>query len=352
MDRAECADRREPARRTARTVAYAFDARANSFDFVRFFLAACVIVSHCFGASGRHDPLRWITRGQVTLGGAAVDAFFTISGFLIARSWETSGNGRVYFLRRARRIYPAFLAAGLFCIVVVGPLTSRAPFADLLPNIGHNLRRLAALGEPVVPHIYQGTLSMGHPNSVVWSIRYEFLCYCLIPVLALAGMFRRPQRMVALVASLYAIHLLWLHFAGISPNGPRVLCYFAVGMAYWVCRRSIPLAPPIAWFATAAVALSFVKGFEYVLPIAGTYLLFMFALRRGPLNQFGVRGDLSYGVYLYGFPMQMLITLAAGGRLGPLPLTLLTLLAATLCAYASWHAIEKRFLRSRIRSHV
>ncbi len=68
--------------------------RANSLNFLRLILASCVIFSHTpylvMGAKVDEHPL---VHNFYVFGDYAVNAFFCISGFLIAHSAYRSGAG-------------------------------------------------------------------------------------------------------------------------------------------------------------------------------------------------------------------------------------------------------------------
>ena len=78
--------------RDARPLQVAFDTKHNSLTLARFIFAAMVVVSHSFPLGGFHnnsDPwFAWSNR-QTDLGALAVDAFFLISGFLVAKSYDS-----------------------------------------------------------------------------------------------------------------------------------------------------------------------------------------------------------------------------------------------------------------------
>jgi peptidoglycan/LPS O-acetylase OafA/YrhL len=245
-----------------------------------------------------------------------------------------------------RRIYPGFIASGLFCILIAGPLASPDHIAE---NALRNIRRILTLGEPIVPHIYASTMAAGHPNPVVWSIRYEFLCYAAVPLLAAAGALRRPSRAAWLFAAVYAYAAMLYATRGICPDGPRVLCCFLSGVVYWLFRSRVPLSRGLALASVGMLLLGCWRGFATVIPFAGAYLMFASAFHPGKLNNAARPGDLSYGIYLYGFPVQMLVMQLYRGGIGPLPLACLTLPLAASCAFVSWHVVEKPFLRARNR---
>src|SRR5215207_5054601 len=83
--------------------------RLNNFDFLRFLLAALVILSHSYPllwGNNEREPLSLLTGGQLSFGEFAVNGFFILSGFLIAQSWENSRTVSSYFKKRFLRIYP------------------------------------------------------------------------------------------------------------------------------------------------------------------------------------------------------------------------------------------------------
>src|SRR5437868_15404149 len=78
--------------------------RRNNFDLLRLVAALSVIFSHAFllaENSQDHDPLMILTGGQAVLGVAGVFVFFTISGYLISQSFETTRSPLVFLAKRA-----------------------------------------------------------------------------------------------------------------------------------------------------------------------------------------------------------------------------------------------------------
>src|SRR5689334_4137527 len=85
----------------------------NNFGAMRLFFAALVLFAHCYPLVGAStaDPLYRATSRQTTLGSIAVDGFFLISGYLIARSWARSRSATDFIRKRILRIYPGYLVA-------------------------------------------------------------------------------------------------------------------------------------------------------------------------------------------------------------------------------------------------
>src|SRR5947199_6867638 len=107
--------------------------RDNNFDLLRLLAALSVIFSHAFllaENSQDHDPLMLLTGGQAVLGVAGVFVFFTISGYLIAQSFEATPSPPVFLAKRALRIFPGLLACLAVCVFVIGPMVTSLPLRD------------------------------------------------------------------------------------------------------------------------------------------------------------------------------------------------------------------------------
>ncbi|MEW6466367.1 MAG: hypothetical protein AB1434_10785 [Pseudomonadota bacterium] len=68
------------------------------------------------------------------------------------------------------------------------------------------------------------------------------------------------------------------------------------------------------------------------------------------LRRAGRFGDLSYGLYIYAFPVQQTTLWLTGGRLGPLASLLLAAGVTVVLAFLSWHLVEKWALRFKPRT--
>lgn len=345
----------------------------NNFDAMRFGLAAAVILSHSFDLLGRPNPFAVFARGQVGLGQVAVDSFFIISGFLITQSYLHSRSTVDYLWKRVLRIHPAFIVAGVVSLAFFGWLpTGFSPrYWDQVDPVGFSLR-LLTLQTLWVPHTFT-TNYWPYVNSAVWTIQYEFVCYLLVVVLGAIGLFERRARLSAVVAALFAASLvhqfslgallarfptnplftyeeMWV--GGTPAWYPHFFAYFGTGMLCHAWKDSIRYSNAGAAVALTVLlaALAVVPAYAIVMPAAGAYLIFWFAFNRAiPLQHFGRRGDFSYGVYVYGWPVQQTVIWAFAGRLPPIALFALATAGATLLAVGSWRLIEEPCLRLKRR---
>lgn len=327
--------------------------RDNNFDFIRLILAMIVCLVHAAELS-QQSLLKPI--GLVLSSKLAVDAFFVISGFLIFMSYERTSSLRRYAIKRARRIYPAYLCIILLCAFGLFTLSelpveqyfSAYWFKYLLANL-----TLLNFLAPSLPGVFENNLLQA-VNGALWTIKIEVMFYCSVPLIVwFAQRFGRLPVLLGLftLSSLYSL-VLW-HFYAQSQNEvfaflerqlPGQLRYFLAGafiyyyLAYF--ERHVKWLVPLAislYLASVWVPLRLIE------PLALAVLVLFVALF-GYAGNFGKYGDFSYGAYICHFPIiQILVSLGLysySPLLGLLASVLLTLIAAV----AMWHLVEKRFL--------
>ena len=360
--------------------------RRNNFNFLRVVLAILVIWSHSYPLLfGSHtlDPLQRILRKQYDLpndhaidtGHLAVCGFFVISGYLVTMSWQRSHGFYDYMKKRILRIYPGYIATVLFCFLIVGPISAPSIHgynAGLVPLAKRNVVGLVTLGLPVVPPVFVGS---PYPNAIdgsLWTIRFEFGCYLMVTILGSLAYFCRrflPRKVIRTLPVCFFVVVLGIY----SANCPgqvggrlaghhfvldglakflRLFVYFVSGMCFYLYRDKVRYSRSIFLLSLGALAASvyILPVLPYTLPIFGAYALLYVAFLKGPLNQFGRNTDISYGLYLYAFPIQQLLVQHYGSRLSTLTLFVSALLVTCCFAFLSWFLIEKPCLQFKKRS--
>ncbi len=323
--------------------------RINHFDALRLFFALLVVFSHCYDVTntGAVEPLALLTRNQLHFGAFAVNCFFLISGFLIATSWD-QGHGLVDFLRkRVFRIYPGFVAACIVCAFIFAPLSTGDPVAYLrqidLPRFAMRAAMLRTLDLPdtfpINPH--HGI------NVPLWTIAYEFLCYLLVAALGATRIVRRRWVVAALYAGAVAGLALWpANRVGALSDLLRFTTFFLGGMCFHLYRDRLPWSG--RWLVTALAVLVATcltgNGLGIAMATFGAYVLFHVAFLPARPFRAARFGDLSYGVYLYGWPIQQWVVYFLGGSTHPVVAFVASLGPLALVALLSWRCIERPFL--------
>lgn len=346
------------------------ESRQNNFDFLRLFLATVVIFSHNYHfLQGNHpnEPVLLWTHQQADGGAIAVDFFFVISGFLITISWINSKGLWDFLKKRILRIYPGFIVVSLFCALVVAPLGAPgfaeyfhyfrpAEFVKHLPTL--HLDGLPYYRPDGAPYLFANTKLPSVVNGSLWTIEYEFKCYLLVALLGLIGAYRQRAVPLALfVAAFAAYNMQQLFHIGVSEDAKlpivgnlahlmRFSSYFLAGMVVYLYRDTLPHAKKWFLLSLVLVLIGSPRALCFVLPLFGTYALLYLAFDRSlKLERFGERGDLSYGTYLYAFPVQQLFVTFFPGRFNVVTLFLAAFPVTLLLAALSWFGVERPFLR-------
>ena len=340
--------------------------RDNNFNFLRLLFASLVILTHsCDIIDGNtHREILSRLSHTTTFGTVAVDGFFLLSGFLIVQSWQRQPSFGEFLRKRALRIYPAFIVASLVCAFLVGPYAANAAAYFRRLNPGLLCLGMLFLKVPVVPRTFVG-LHYGCINGSVWTISHEFYCYLLVPLLAGLGFVKHRRWWLgfSLVLLLFSVafpahppsHPLGIFWGILLPESPeqmfRLMACFCAGGCFYLFRDELRYRR--VWLVAAAVVLGLClcngPCASLALPTVGAYLLFglAFADLRF-LDSFKSQADVSYGVYLYGWPVQSLL-IWYFLDVSPWEVSAATFIICLGLGWLSWHAVERPFLRMKAR---
>lgn len=324
------------------TLADAWAGGRNHFNLIRLVAAWMVIWSHAWAITGTpgNDPFAHLTLTR-SAGAFAVDVFFVISGFLVAASFERHG-WREFLIARALRIYPALIVCTLLTVCVLGPLLTTASDYWRDPTTWRYLAGNATLwrAEFWLPGVFE-TLPRTAVNGSLWTLPIEGRLYVALLFAGLLGMLKPWRYALAwAVALAVACAYAWRH----APL-PEWLAYlvwvtafFITGTLLWVWRARLALG--WRYLLPLLLAAAVARGTPWFVPAYfatvayGTFCVAFLA--RLPATG---RTDLSYGLYLYGWPMQQLALLA--GAVTPVANTLAATALALACAALSWFLVEK-----------
>src|SRR5579864_464273 len=339
---------------------------ANNFDFLRLVAAVIVIYSHSYliaSGSQRSEPLVWATGNQCTLGLVGVFVFFVISGYLVTESYCRSPYPAGFVLRRFMRIYPALIPNGLFCAFILGPIVTSLPLAAYFaaPELWKFLGEYARLwpGPLGLPGVLFANTTVGLLiNGSFWTLIFEVMMYATVLILGVARSLRLSTSVFLLVLGIAAIwyderhSLMWLDYLR---GWLWMLSHFAAGMVMYFLRGRIAFRWYWALLALAGLVLISRVGREFItfFAIPGGYLTIYAATRYCPALDYSRHvGDLSYGIYIYGWPCEQFVMWLSGGKAAWWQVFLGTLALVIPLAWLSWHGIEKwalRWVRGRRR---
>lgn len=321
--------------------------RVAGLDVVRGIAILLVMLRHAF-------PDVFPGAGVV-----GVVVFFTLSGYLITGVLhrELQAKGRVdfkrFYLRRARRLLPALLAL----VVVFAVVTL------VFDPLGERDKLLRTV---VVLVTFTGNLPIGGVSPAAfhgWTLATEEQFYLLWPALLAFSWVRNRTGAVLVVTALGALAACTATLVWLWPDADNA---YALPTSWFVCfvigaatRLELTTAPrwavPIALTGLAVLSVVPLRGHALTYLVAGpaiaactAVLLLVFSRWEQvatPLRPLVALGVLSYGAYLWNYPLTLWLRPELGAAAGPVA-AVLTIVAAAL----SWRYVEEPVMRRGSRS--
>lgn len=335
----------------------AFDPRNNALNAWRLVLATGVILEHSWPLTGR----KLFPPADQLLTQVWVDGFFAISGFLIASSWVRNPSLREFSVARALRIFPGLWVCLFVVAFVIAPigvaiqggspgelLWSRGPIDYVLNNSVLNVYHTGIAGTPRnVP--YPGVW-----DGVLWTLIFELLCYVAVALAGLAGLLNRRWPAAAVFALFLGLSALVSYPVAAVPTVLQMVARFSLVFAAGTLLHQFRDAIPARWswvaVSTAVVVAAGLLTPNYrvlaALPLAYAVVTSGALLHHQRLR---LRTDLSYGVYIYAWPMQQLLVICGMGFLDPPVFAMVAAVVTLPLATLSWFLVEKRALSVKSR---
>ena len=329
--------------------------RDNSFDFLRYLFAFSLILVH-FCTLTETEQF-WVISGQTR-----VKAFFTITGFLVVYSFIRRGNLSVYIRKRVNRIVPAYVTVILLCYIIGVFLTSLSPAHYFSSGQGFQylLANLSFLNfiEPALPGVFTANTETA-VNGSLWSMKYEVLFYILVPLMV--WLMRKKGKLTILLC-IFAFHVVYHAvfdyleennpdplFASVNHASFNTMIYFFSGtmiLLYFdhFCRY-IKYIFPACVVLTVLQNLTDFPLLNYIEPLLFSSLIIGVAYFCKPLNFLQRYDNISYGLYLYHFPVTQALKQYNIPQYNIYLAFFIMLGATILLAAFSWRFIEKPILK-------
>ena len=248
----------------------------------------------------------------------------------------------------------------LLSIVLVGTLAPAASHWFHSPG-RKALQSVLLLSTPVTQPVFAGE---PYPmvNGALWTIAYEFRCYLLLAAAGLLGLLRKPRLMLLAAATLLLLdnlpavgeRLAFLPYAilfGEPLRTFRLVAFFATGCCFYLYRERIVYRPALLGVAALGLVLVHFLAPAYSqasVCVFGSYALFYLGHHHyKALDRLRPLPDISYGVYLYGWPVEHLWFHYRHGS--PWVLFAGSTVICLALGWLSWHLVERPMLRFKKR---
>jgi peptidoglycan/LPS O-acetylase OafA/YrhL len=349
----------EPVRTARATIATVFDPRNNALNALRLVLAVSVIFWHSWPLTGRTITFKPFEQFIEQVG---VDGFFAISGFLITSSWLRNPSVRDYAAARLLRIFPGLWVCLIVIAFVFAPLSvaiQHGSVADLMASndslayvINNGLLNVYYAG---VDHTPRNVPWPGVWNGSIWTLVFEMICYIAVGILGVLGMLKRRWVVPAVfvIALIGTIVFPYPVFAASSIQAMvfRFVVMFAAGALVYQFREAIPARwSLVAVCIVIVLASMFLPNFRVLgaIPLAYAVITTGALLHHPRLN---LRNDLSYGVYIYAYPVQQMLVVLGFASLNIVVFFAFATIVTVPLAALSWFLVEKQAiaLKNRIK---
>lgn len=290
----------------------------NNFDLIRLLAATLVIISHAYAINrvdGFVEPLYKLTH-LTTMAELAVKIFFFISGLVVTNSMLRSQSAIKFIQSRFLRIFPAYVVVVLITFLIIGPLVSTLNISDYFANnepYTYLIKNLTFDTYYTLPGVFEHTKNKFGLNSVngsLWTIPYEIIAYCMVLLAFIITKFKINPALSVLCCLIIiepftpikgmllshsdnpAIFLLAPHFA--------LGALLAINQSRIYINLYVPLALFLAFTLTTQIEIKqLMLGFS-------TCLFLLYLCTRQFTIRLKIKYDISYGMYLWAFPIQQI----------------------------------------------
>jgi len=280
--------------------------------------------------------------------------FFGLSGFLVTGSALRTQNGFKFFVHRVLRIVPALSVEVLLSAFVLGTLLTTKPLNDYFHDSAFwsYFGNIIGIVQMSLPGMFEKNAFPDVVNGNLWTLTPEYYCYLILLLAMTIGLFQREKFYITILCFSAFFFVAWDYQADI---GKPHFFYTSAGLVFSFCAGSLFFAlrskiqHRIGWAAASAVLylvlFRYTQHFSLLATLCLVYLTVYLGCVRLPVPPPFSKGDYSYGIYLYGFPIQQ--TLSENWTLMRhwylmFPVSLLLTLGF---AMVSWHLIEKPLLK-------
>ena len=325
--------------------------RSDNFLLLRIIAALAVIYGHSFTlakADGSNDV--FLRNGwPMYSGDIAVAMFFVISGFMVSGSYRARGDLFEFTKARLLRIVPAFAAVLALCAWVVGPLMTTLGAGEYFgdPTVAMYVYKNLHFSSDMawqLPGVFKGKIPDAI-NGSIWTLPAEMRMYILAAALGVFGLLahRWPGTVVLLV-------LAWIgishpQFIPLHQDWFRLAGFFVLGILAQLHKDRLHVRHAPMLMLMLLVYLSMrTRSMPWLFALSLAYFCFWFAYRTPVWRELERWGDPSYGIYLWGWPVQQVLA-AKMPVMTPWHNFLLAAVIATCLGYLSWWCLERPALK-------
>ena len=327
--------------------------KTNCLNSVRLVAALSVLMSHSWPITGLPlDPLsRWVGISQ---GSLAVYVFFAISGYLVTQSATTNRSTLEFISARFFRIFPGLLVCVLTTVIAASAI-STLPLGDFFTaeeTRSYIRQNIVLKTQYTLPGVFAVNPLAHTINGSLWTLKLEVWLYLAMTVVMVSSITLHR-------ATFNALCIVFAFLCLKTPTDPTFLpptwppeytynswC-FMTGALLYMNRDKLPLTLRgvfLLWVLVLLGRKSSVHSYLLCSAVGYSGLWVGFLFRRD-FTPFAHQNDISYGAYLYAWPVQQVFAMHPAFHGHPWLLILASIPITLGLGYASWRLVEKPALR-------
>ncbi|EGR1402297.1 acyltransferase family protein [Vibrio cholerae] len=321
----------------------------NNLTLIRVVLACLVIYYHSYALTG-NDPDQDIVKsfvGITTSGGLAVAMFFFISGMLVSDSYIKDLNPIRFFLSRFFRVIPALFFTLLLTVFILAPIVTNVTLKEFFSeksNYFYIMNNLIMDTRYYLLGVFEDNHYKSVVNGSIWTLKWEVVFYFFLWCFGMIGLLK--DRTLSTIFFVFIIlssflKLDWL--VSLLSDNVGILylpMYFSIGCLFAIWKDKIFIS-----FSTVFgfSLLSFLLNGSIFFDISFYVSVFSFVVyisSRDLIRKLRLNNDSSYGVYIYGFPVQQLLVFYYPS-MGYYANSFFSIIICLILGYLSFKYIEK-----------
>jgi peptidoglycan/LPS O-acetylase OafA/YrhL len=329
--------------------------RPTGFDYLRLTLALSIVVWHsvtiCYGPSAEAYFWTGLPRPVIAL---LLPSFFALSGFLVAGSLERN-NITEFLALRITRIFPALAVEVLISAIIIGPLLTTVGWREYFSSYKFFSYFLNLFGNIhyFLPGLFIDNPTPKYVNAQLWTVPIELYCYLILAASSMFGIIKIKNGLF--VGTLCMVMMLTFgpqfrltELPPFSPDVGFLVISFLFGVSLYVMRFQVAYSRLLFLLSSSMyLALCMNRNFIYLSALPLTYVIIFLGLQNPPKTMFIRGADYSYGVYLYGFPLQQTVCYLFPSQRFWYVSALSGVALALASAYLSWTFVESKVISHR-----
>ncbi len=329
--------------------------RPTGFDYLRLTLALSIIVWHsvtiCYGPSAEAYFWTGPPRPLVAL---LLPSFFALSGFLVAGSLERN-NIPKFLTLRITRIFPALAVEVLVSVIIIGPLLTSVAWREYFSSYQFFSYFLNLFGDIhyFLPGLFIDNPTPKYVNAQLWTVPVELYCYLILTASSIFGLLKIQDGLFVGALCIVMILTLGAQFGltplpSLVPDVIFLTTSFLFGVSLYVMRCQIVYSRLLFLVSLCMyIVLCMNRNLIYLSALPLTYVIIFVGLQNPPKISLLRGADYSYGVYLYGYPLQQSVSYLFPSHRFWYVNALSGVALALVLAFLSWTFVESKVIRHR-----